>query len=635
MRRISTKLLITLGFLYLCLSLYLPFVCWPMGKKKESIPTIQPTIQLPFFKKPSFSALLIYQVLPQNKPEDVLTLLKKYPEYRITLILPKDFLSPELDPELVGQFRQLIDEGRIEPVLVLPNQVILPLIYDLNLAKGYLPEGYFLPNKAFAWPEDIRNQLAEAKADYFRLWGKNPQGLILPNGVFSEEIIPLLKKMDLQWGLGAYPTVPGQPNTNFILRKNFNYLGCIPNFYKNFDSALIEQLPQSVFITINIFFQDPKLLEQLDKQYTIYSFTPSQLVANFSSQFLKTEKENIPPLSWEGKSFSYWVGQGLQNRIWELLADARQAVETYKNSGYAEIDKLDTALDDIYSLESSSWFEETTLSDPEKELFLRSGLANIYRLIDQPIPAELNRPLKEQISALGSETKITVSSNSFLATDNAGDDQGDGNYIYPQDPTLVPGYFDLKSFQLIFNDKDITFKVEFSSANEHSRLLIDIYIDLNHTLGAGSTELLPGRNAETEPLDAWEYCLSFTNQQAELLQSRSFQKEPNLVATFYTYTNPLQPEYLTVTIPREILRGNPLNWGYSVCVLGALQATGKLELTTVKEQATFENFGGGTETAPPLIDLLVPPGYSQEVILGNYREKRVVEIPALRIKSGK
>ncbi|MFH1259463.1 MAG: glucodextranase DOMON-like domain-containing protein [Elusimicrobiota bacterium] len=622
---------------------------YPMGKGPSIHPPLptapeMPGVQSFLSQKISFSALLIYQPEPQTSPEEVLVFLKKYPQYRIIFCPSKDFLGKVTDPALIEEFRQLLKEGKIDPVLALPGKPLLPLIYNLNLAKPFLPQGSFLPGREFAWPEDIRNQLAEAKANYRNLWGKTAQGLIFPNGMISPEIVPLIRRMDFQWGIGASLANPDQLTTNFILDDNFSFLAVTPNFYGKFDHPFIEQLAQQAKnapnferpspLTINLFFQDPSLLEQLDKQYNIYSFTPAQLIANYPANFFKIEKENFTPVDWNGKNLSHWVSQPLQNRAWELIAETREAVKKYKNSGEAEIDRLDNALQEIYTLESSQWFEETNLSDQEKELFFRSGLANIYRLINQPLPSELNLPLKEQISLPNPETKITVGTNGFQATDRTNDDYGDGKYLYPQDPTLLPGYFDLKSFQLNFDDKEITFKVEFSSATDHNRILVDIYIDLNHTFGAGSTKLLAQRNAETKPLDAWEYCLSLTNEKTTLFQYRSSQKEPSNIAVFYSYSDSLSPQFISVAIPRDTLRGNPLTWGYIVCALGALHSGGEPQIIGVKEQPAPDSFSGGLsgQPNPPLIDLILPPGYSQEIILSAFRNKGVIEIPALRVK---
>ena len=55
-----------------------------------------------------------------------------------------------------------------------------------------------------------------------------------------------------------------------------------------------------------------------------------------------------------------------------------------------------------------------------------------------------------------------------------------------------------------------------SAPNGFDGLLCDLYIDLNHVVGAGSVRLLEGRGAHSTVRDAWEFALTVAGAQASV-----------------------------------------------------------------------------------------------------------------------
>jgi hypothetical protein len=85
-------------------------------------------------------------------------------------------------------------------------------------------------------------------------------------------------------------------------------------------------------------------------------------------------------------------------------------------------------------------------------------------------------------------------------------------------------------------------------------------MDLNNKRGAGATMMLPPMpDGYLNPEDAWEYALQVNRTQAVLYRAGSFQN--SAIATFKT-RRPFE-----VSVPRSVLRGNALRWGYQAVLV--------------------------------------------------------------------
>jgi hypothetical protein len=211
---------------------------------------------------------------------------------------------------------------------------------------------------------------------------------------------------------------------------------------------------------------------------------------------------------------------------------------------------------------------------------------------------------------------------------------------------------------------------------------IDVYIDTDGVPGSGNTRLLPGRNAEVEPAHAWEkaVCLTPLPNEAEVLLSRTLageqrkqaletqtgegpltgeeKKEIKAEVTRQTQSSVFFPSRVDIFggtvrffVPMAFLGGPAkAEWGYVIGVSGT-DESGRIDLVKaagLKKDApmdplyimrvapvqTQNTFGGGDEDNPTpcaLIDIVVPPGATQEKVLGNYsvRQGRPVRLPAV------
>jgi hypothetical protein len=211
---------------------------------------------------------------------------------------------------------------------------------------------------------------------------------------------------------------------------------------------------------------------------------------------------------------------------------------------------------------------------------------------------------------------------------------------------------------------------------------IDVYLDTDGIPGSGNTHLLPGRNAEIGAAHAWEkaVCLTPLPNQAESLLNRTLAEEQRKVAvaartdsgrftseekkeikeevlrqTAGSVFFPTRVEILGRTIrffvPMSFLGGPAkAEWGWVIAVSGA-DVAGRFDLGKLmgmKKDAPIDplfimraaagrsedTFGGADEDDPapcPLIDIIVPPGTTQEKVLGDYNVRKglPVRLPAV------
>lgn len=659
------------------LSIVTLFACaYPVAKKE--VPLVEPEVTKIIPRK---AVHMVYLPWQYRKLADIVSLCEKHTSLKMVIGFPAEYEDiKNVDSEEYKKLLSFIQEKKIEIALRLPKEPILPLIAHTDDAKDLLGGHGALPAPAFSWAEDIRQQVANAREEFFERWGVFPSGFIPSGGWLSPRAFKALKGLELEWcvsgpfdlkeGLvrinAGYPEIFFMdPPISAVMYQSDPLLG-----YRYISEKITEAVMNSENRIITLVFDEDHykniynrritplinmFADSLEQRTTdVYSILPREITGTSPFQFRKMTLKQIPICSWQHEDLSLWIGEEEENAAWGLLSQAREALQSYQNSGTASIQRLSSALDEIYEAESGDYFysfgdDVSSVMDKKNERAFKAGLMNIYRMIGLEPPEELYHPLKEVSGYSRAATQVhgttmEVGPGYIRWLDMQGDDHGSGDIEYPLPrEQYPPGSYDLKYFGVRYDDQQIYFEVclgtivsILNSPVGMDLPLIDIYMDLNNRSGAGATRALPARDFYIDSQDAWEYCININGWGARLYRSYS-RNDYRKVNTDITVSVLSNKNTVIMSVSRDTLRGNPLNWGYIVVVMGNDRentASPPHPLKVVNNPNREHVFRGTWAgfTPPPIIDILVPQGKDQHKLLGVYKNRMPITLPAVRMK---
>jgi hypothetical protein len=221
----------------------------------------------------------------------------------------------------------------------------------------------------------------------------------------------------------------------------------------------------------------------------------------------------------------------------------------------------------------------------------------------------------------------------LLVEDPQSDDHGPGSYSYPTDPVFEPQVFDLKSFAVGFDEKNLVFTFDFhgtvpnpwGSPNGLALQTLDVYVDTDPGAGTGARLLLPGRNAALGEESGWEYAVwaeGWTPQFIAPDESGS----PKMVGsvTFKVIVD-RAARRVQLRVPRSAFGGgDPMTWAYAAAVLSqdGFPSAGVWRVRDVLPMAEQWRIGGGPDDVnhTRIMDYAWPAGSerTQEAMLSAY-----------------
>ncbi len=644
----------------------------PPGSSSTS-PVVSP---VPVVEAPSALESVGVVWVPSTE-EEVLSgaeFIRANPSFRATVVLPERLFSSE--PEKMWPAFQIISsavvQGQLEPVLDISGNLPLALIQDTELARVSSGPAAALPLR-YAWPDDVIGQIADAQLAFKKRWRRPAHTFRMPAGVFTGTETPMLEKMGIRGvlltegpgrpgyfkglPLGVVRTTvfPDRPQMQALWLSSWISGKGSPVADAAFAGGSTAGGPEVSFLSpvkFTALSALPAFQGALAAKTTFHWTLISEMLSSAEVFPIWPDAEEPPP------DFSPWIGEPEENNAWELLGMTRRAVENYKNSGVANVKALDMAMREIHNAERGEYFyyfgnDYDSSRDPDLEREFLATLAQVYRLMGQSIPPAL---LQSFAAATPRVTEQEAGDTTFVRqgsvlrwTDPAKDDRGPGDYFYPTAAEFPPGAWDILSFEMIEQEKTVSFVFEFSAmANPKnapygfSGPLVDVYIDINHLPGAGNESLLSGRPGLVETQNAWEYALSLDGWGVGVYQYGSGASNRRLA---HLPVRKVAVSTVRVDVPKALLRGSPDRWRCAVVVMG--HEPGEVSPTArdvpdrpmrVLSEPGPREFGGawaGTayaasdREAPPFIDLIVPPQQTQSQVLSIYKQGREVVLPFL------
>jgi alpha-amylase/alpha-mannosidase (GH57 family) len=353
--------------------------------------------------------------------------------------------------QVVPLLRRLVAEGRIEISTTPFYHPILPLLADTEVARVAMPE-VALPRQGFRHPEDAVAQVRKAVAFHERLFGARPQGMWPSEGSVSPAVLEMLRGEGFRWtatdenilfrslGRGATQEFYRSGEREELLYQPFTEAGSrgpalffrdhvlsdlVGFSYSRWDSRdAVEDFVQrlrgiaenprgrSEGRVVSVILDGENAWEYypdgglafLRGLYGRLVAEPGLRTTTFSGHLdAHPPSATIPavfPGSWINNNFAIWIGHREDNRAWDLLTDAREALVRADAARAAAPERIREAWEELYMAEGSDWCwwygdDHTSGNDEVFDELYRKHLMNLYQLIGEKAPAALGESILE------------------------------------------------------------------------------------------------------------------------------------------------------------------------------------------------------------------------------------------------
>ncbi len=349
--------------------------------------------------------------------------------------------------QVVPLHRKMQEHGQIEVTTTPFYHPILPLILDTDLARRAMPHAT-LPEH-FSYPQDAVAQVTLGVQSYQEHFGRLPRGMWPAEGSVAQEIVGMVADAGIVWmasdeevlenSLGQQLIREGDDLQNpellyrpylvqedgkevaVVFRDHLlsDKIGFAYSGMKGADAAndlinhihtaarKLEDKEGPFLMTLILdgenawehYRNDGKdflhtLYRRLNDDPAVITVTPSEFLDQFAAQ---KRIEKLWAGSWISADFHIWIGEEEENRAWNLLLQARQEVEKYRQT-HGEDQRYQQSLENIYAAEGSDWFwwygnDQNSGDDSSFDAIFRNTLMRTYKSLGQQVPAALYIPL--------------------------------------------------------------------------------------------------------------------------------------------------------------------------------------------------------------------------------------------------
>jgi alpha-amylase/alpha-mannosidase (GH57 family) len=343
----------------------------------------------------------------------------------------------ELLKATLPMYREIAETGRVELSTSPLYHPILPLLCDSDVHRRSHPQTP-LPPRLFLRPDDAAEQLQRARSLHEQWFGAAPQGVWPSEGALSDEVLGLLHRQGFAWTasdqdilarsleaplsadalyrpyeLGtAGRTVRGlfrdhelSDRIGFVYQSwdpdaaARDFVARLRDAARRFERAS-ERDDEAATVSIILDGENAwehyagggrpflrALYGQLQAALDIDTVTMSE-AASGTARVLTS----IYPGSWINSDFYIWAGHRDDHRAWTQLAAARAAFD--RRGAEIPPERRAVAWEELLIAEGSDWFwwygdDHSSDHDAEFDQLFRRHLQNVYRALDEEVPAEL------------------------------------------------------------------------------------------------------------------------------------------------------------------------------------------------------------------------------------------------------
>jgi alpha-amylase/alpha-mannosidase (GH57 family) len=372
----------------------------------------------------------------------------------------------EILKRIVPHHVRALERGQIEVSVSPFYHPILPLLCDTTTGKIADPK-ITLPKHNFKSPEDATHQVKSGLELGEKMFGMRPNGMWPSEGSVSADTLEILIKNKVKWTATDEAVLrktlnktvktrkPKQETTLFI-EKYFAY-----NFKKRENTIKIffrdHELSDLIGFVYSQWNPDDAARDFILKLHKIreaivtklgagmldYAVVPIILDGENAWEFYQSDGKDflrtlyylisndqqietvlpsevrvmpemslrdIEPGSWINGNFNIWIGNEENNKAWDLLYKARLVFEEKHRTLPATL--VEKAYTEILIAEGSDWWwwysnEHNSSQTEEFDKLFRFHLAQVYSLLDEKPPDDLEKPIKKIIGHMFAPDTIT------------------------------------------------------------------------------------------------------------------------------------------------------------------------------------------------------------------------------------
>ena len=350
---------------------------------------------------------------------------------------------------LLPRYRALAARGQIELSTTAYTHPLAPLMLDFSVAREVQPELALPCSPVYpGGASRVAAQLGQARTTHQRCFGALPRGLWPAEGAVSAAFLKSVAAADFSWTASSETVLAqslrragqsdgargehlyrpwrlaGLPGLALFFRDErlsdligFEYArwhgrDAAAHFVEGL-ARIRAELPEDEVGVVTVALDGENAWEHypynafyfFDDLYGLLEASGDIQCCGFS-QYLAEHAQSVTELpaltagSWVYGNFSTWVGDAAKNRAWDLLCEAKQAFDLVIGSGRIGDAAREVAERQLAVCEGSDWFWWFGDYNPREavasfDLLFRANLAELYRRIDLPAPAQLDQPIAQ------------------------------------------------------------------------------------------------------------------------------------------------------------------------------------------------------------------------------------------------
>ena len=347
-------------------------------------------------------------------------------------------LAGEVVRGVLPRYAKLAATGRVELSTTPHHHPLAPLLISFETAREAMP-GVALPASP-GYPGGygrVRSQLESAIAVHARRFGAPPAGIWPAEGAISKAFLDLVAASGCAWSASSsqvlrnsvqgashyrpYRFTAGARALTLFFRDErlSDLIGFEYRKWNSHDAAanMIAELEAIAAAPGN---EAPVVSVMLDGEncwehyaYNGYYFLTALYKALESHSRIRTVTcrgvladppaapatlERVVAGSWVHGNFSTWIGSPDKNHAWDLLCSAKQTFDVVAASGRLAAEQLAAAYKQLGACEASDafwWFGSANYAATVRDFdrLFRAELAQLYRLLELPVPEALSQPI--------------------------------------------------------------------------------------------------------------------------------------------------------------------------------------------------------------------------------------------------